>query len=72
MGDRFDNYKAQLEKEQANHKRAIAEADEQFKELKNALGRFRQGAVLDLTFSWIGEQGWLTLAEECLGLTPAK
>ncbi len=72
MGNRFKIYKTELEKERANHTRATAEADEQFKELLIAVGKFNADTVLDLVFDWNPTQRWLELGAYCLGLESAR
>lgn len=71
MGERFEQYKTQLEKAHSNEMRARKEANDRLDELSDYLSRFNQKGIRGLRFQW-HSNGWLELNEKCVGLAPCS
>jgi hypothetical protein len=67
MGDRFEQYKARLEKAHSDEMRASKEANVRFDELTDYLGRFSRKDIRGIGFQW-HSNGWLELSDKCVGL----
>ena len=67
MGERFEQYKARLEKAHSDEMRASKDANGRFDELSDYLSRFNQKGIRDMRFQW-HSSGWLELNEKCVGL----
>lgn len=71
MGERFEQYRTQLERAHSDEMRAWKEANDRFDELSDYLSRFNQKGICDMRFQWHSD-GWLELNEKCVGLAPSS
>ena len=67
MGEKFEQYRARLEKAHSDEMRASNEANNRFDELSDYLIRFDRKYVRGMEFQWHGA-GWLELNNKCVGL----
>jgi hypothetical protein len=56
MGERFNRFKSEIEKEVADRRAAVAQAPAQFEALKQSLGRFDGESVLGQGFCFMGQK----------------
>jgi hypothetical protein len=56
MGERFNRFKSEIEKEAADRRDAVAQAPAQFEALKLSLGRFEGESVLGQKFCFMGQK----------------
>jgi hypothetical protein len=71
MGEKFEQYKARIEKAYSDEMRASKEANDRFDELSDYLSRFNQKDVRGIGFQWHCS-GWLELHDKCVGLAPSS
>jgi hypothetical protein len=56
MGERFNRFKSEIEKEVADRRAAVAQAPAQFEALKQSLRRFDGESVLGQAFCFLGQK----------------
>jgi hypothetical protein len=56
MGERFNRFKSEIEKEVADRRAAVAQAPAQFEALKQSLGRFDGESFLGQKFCYMGQK----------------
>lgn len=56
MGERFNRFKSDIEKEIADRRATVEQAPAQFEALKQSLGRFEGESVLGQRFSFLGQR----------------
>ena len=56
MGERFNRFKSEIEKEVADRNAAVAQAPAQFEALKQSLGRFDGESFLGQRFCYMGQK----------------